>query len=173
MNIGSIGGSTAMLRLGPPPHSPDKAMGSTAKLLGMSTDDLKKELSSGKTLNDLAKAQGVSHDALISSITDGLKASAPAGVQAPAGLDPTKIAEDIAAGKAPGGSSVPSPPGGRSAFGDSADKLASLSSALGLDVNALLQHLQAGAGSGLLEASDPYAKTAGLPTSGLQADYFA
>lgn len=173
MHVGSIGGSTAMLHPGRPPQSPDKALAGTAKLLGMSSDDLKKELSSGKTLNDLAKAKGVSHDALISSITAGLKASAPAGVKAPTDLDPTQIAENIAAGKGPGGSSGPSAPAGRSASVDGAQKLASLSSALGIDVDTLLQQLQSRGGTGLVKATDPYAKTAALATSGLQADYFA
>ena len=174
MNVGSVSGSAAMLRpSGPPPagaqQSMQKAMEGTAKLLGLSTDDLQTQLKSGKTLNDLASEKGVSHDDLIASIEQGMKAAAPQGVQAPAGFDSSRMAEDIAAGKGPGGP----PPGSRGAGGGQDDKLSSLASALGTDVSSLLEQLQSGDISSLLNSSNPYAKTAGLSTSGLRADTYA
>jgi hypothetical protein len=146
-----------------------KAMEGTAKLLGLSTDDLQTQLKSGKTLDDLASDRDVSHDDLVASIEHGMKAAAPQGVQAPAGIDPSQMAEDIAAGKGPGGP----PPGFCGAGGGQDDKLSTLASALATDVTSLLAQLQSGDASSLLNSSNPYAKTAGLSTSGLRTDTYA
>jgi len=50
-------------------HSPIDAVASTLK---MSTDDIKTQLQSGKSLSDIAAAQGVSHDDLISALKAGM-----------------------------------------------------------------------------------------------------
>ncbi|HEX2809907.1 MAG TPA: hypothetical protein VHN80_27405 [Kineosporiaceae bacterium] len=50
-------------------HSPIDAVAST---LGMSADDIKTQLTSGKSLNDIATAQGVRHDDLITALKAGL-----------------------------------------------------------------------------------------------------
>jgi hypothetical protein len=105
----------------------------------------------------------------VASITSGMKAAAPSGVQAPAGLDLSRIAEAIASGKRPGGP----PPSGGGNRADGADRLSSLAAALGVDPTTLLEQLQSGDGRALLDAGIPYARTAGLSTSGLQADYAA
>jgi hypothetical protein len=62
----------------------DKVLSSAADLLKMSVDDLKSKLSSGQSLDDIAKAQGVSHDDLVANITKTLQADAPAGANASA-----------------------------------------------------------------------------------------
>lgn len=176
MNVGSVSGPAAMFvsPAGPPPagmqQSMQKGMEGTAKLLGMTTDDLQTQLRSGKTLNDLANAKGVSHDDLVASIEQGMKAAAPQGVQAPAGFDASRIAEDIAAGKRPEDPRAAGGPGGGA---DADDKLSRLASALGTDTTSLLQQLQSGDFSMLLDRTNPYAKTAGLPTGGLQTDVYA
>jgi hypothetical protein len=62
----------------------DKVLSSAADLLKMSVDDLKSKLASGQSLDDIAKAQGVSHDDLVSNITKTLQADGPAGANASA-----------------------------------------------------------------------------------------
>ena len=57
----------------------EKVLSSAADLLKMSVDDLKSKLAAGQSLDDIAKAQGVSHDDLVANITQTLKANAPSG----------------------------------------------------------------------------------------------
>jgi len=68
-------------------QSPIAAVAST---LGLSTEDITTQLQQGKSLNDIATAQGVSHDALISALTAGM----PSQVQS--SDNATGIAEKIA-----------------------------------------------------------------------------
>ena|SRR5690242_15562855 len=49
-----------------------QGMDAAAKALGMSSDDLKSELKSGKSLEDIAKQKGVSTDTLKSAISNAL-----------------------------------------------------------------------------------------------------
>lgn len=67
-----------------------------AKELGMSTDDLEQQLRSGASLDDVAKANGVSHDDLVATITQALQGSqgASGDGQTSSGLD--QLAERIA-----------------------------------------------------------------------------
>jgi lambda repressor-like predicted transcriptional regulator len=58
----------------------DKDMQAVADLLGVSTDDLKSELQSGKSLADVAQEQGVSRDDLVSTLEKSMQANAPADV---------------------------------------------------------------------------------------------
>jgi hypothetical protein len=69
-------------------HSPIDAVASTLK---MSTDDITAQLQQGKSLEDLAKTKGVSHDDLISA----LKAGMPSELKS--SDDGTAVAEQIAA----------------------------------------------------------------------------
>jgi hypothetical protein len=66
-----------------------------AKELGMSTDDLEQQLRAGASLDDVAKANGVSHDDLVATITQALQGSSASGdTQAPSALD--QLAQRIA-----------------------------------------------------------------------------
>jgi hypothetical protein len=61
-----------------PPRAKDgrDPMTSVAKALGMSTGDVKAQLRSGKSLDDLAKSAGLSHDNLIAAIKAALPSDA-------------------------------------------------------------------------------------------------
>ena len=52
-------------------HHHTNPMAKVADKLGMSTDDLRKQLRGGKSLDDVATEKGVSHDDLIASIKQG------------------------------------------------------------------------------------------------------
>ena len=75
----SQGASATAAVGGPGRGERDKVLSSAADLLKMSVDDLKSKLASGQSLDDIAKAQGVSHDDLVANVTKTLKADAPAG----------------------------------------------------------------------------------------------
>ncbi|MFI5936416.1 hypothetical protein [Actinoplanes sp. NPDC051494] len=77
-------------------------MAAVADKLGLSSKDLRSQLRDGKSLDDVATAQGVSHDDLISAIKAGMPADATGGV------DATEMAEKIAGTKG----MPPPPPGG-------------------------------------------------------------
>ena len=75
----------AMEQQGPPPPPPppggrggldpetqDRVTSAIANVLGASTDDLKAQISSGKSLQDLLKEKGVSDDDLRNAIEDAL-----------------------------------------------------------------------------------------------------
>jgi hypothetical protein len=51
----------------------EQMLSSTADFLKMSATDLKAKLQSGASLDDIAKAQGVSHDDLVANIASNLK----------------------------------------------------------------------------------------------------
>ncbi|WP_250009863.1 hypothetical protein [Actinoplanes sp. M2I2] len=103
-------------------------MAKVADALGLSSDDLKTALKSGKSLNDVAEEQGVSHDDLITAIKQG-------GSDAATEIT-DEMAEEIAStvgkptpppGAAPGG-----PKGENSCLRDSS-KLSRLSELLNMD----------------------------------------
>ncbi|GAA0451462.1 hypothetical protein Aca07nite_55990 [Actinoplanes capillaceus] len=93
-------------RQAPPPRNGENPMKAVAEKLGLSTDDLKKQLDNGKSLNDVAEARGVSHDDLIAAIRAGLPTDQASGTTE---TDLTELAETIAAttgrpqGPPPGG----------------------------------------------------------------------
>ena len=95
--ISAISSTTGSYRM-PPPSGDRDPMSAVAAKLGLSSDDLKSELSSGKSLAEVATAQGVSHDDLITAIKAGMPAEA---------TDATEMAEKIAGTKG-----MPPPPGG-------------------------------------------------------------
>ena len=89
-----------------PAGPPKVALESTAKLLGMSTDELSSALQSGSKLKDLASSKGVSESDLAASVVDDLKAGAPAGAPTPSDQMLTTMAKHIVNGDVhrPGGS---------------------------------------------------------------------
>lgn len=83
----------------PPPPKPvggQDPMTNVAKTLGMSSDELRTQLSGGKSLNDVATAQGVDHADLIDAIKQGMPTDSTSSVGATSSVDATQIAESIA-----------------------------------------------------------------------------
>jgi hypothetical protein len=129
------------------PGRPDmaKAMAPVADELGMTGDELRDALRGGSTLDQLASANGVSHQDLVSAITKGLQETRPAN--APAGVDLSKMAEDIASGvRGPGhhgGHHHRAEQAGTDGVDPSAN-LGALADLVGVDETALRDGLQAG-----------------------------
>jgi hypothetical protein len=74
-------------------HEAQDPMLGVAKTLGISTDDLKSALQSGKSLNDVANEKNVSHNDLIAAIKTGLPTDR---VNATDNADATQLAERVA-----------------------------------------------------------------------------
>ncbi|HEY6759250.1 MAG TPA: hypothetical protein VI318_07160 [Baekduia sp.] len=131
----------------PQPPSADKFTG-TAQLLGLSTDDLKSQLDSGKTLDSIASDKGVSSDDLLTAVKSDLKASRPDGAPDISDDQLTQVATNIAAGKGPRGAGGHhhhggGPPPGTSAS-DTTQTLQTLADALGTTPDDLTSQLQSG-----------------------------
>jgi hypothetical protein len=90
----------------PRPKDGQDPMAAVAEKLGLSSDALQSQLKDGQSLDDIATAQGVSHDDLITTIKAGLPADATSGA------DATTTAEKIAATKG-----MPPPPPGQAPGG--------------------------------------------------------
>lgn len=129
----SISSISTAARMQPPP--PPKGangrdpMAAVADKLGLSSEDLKSQLKDGKSLDDIATAQGVSHDDLITAIKSGM----PAGE-----VDATRTAEKIAGTKGmppppPGGPGGSGGPKGENTGIQDADKLSEISKLLDMD----------------------------------------
>jgi hypothetical protein len=70
-------------------------MKSVAETLGMTTDELKAQLRSGKSLVDVATGRNVDHDRLVAAVKEGSpKNEVP---------DATRVAEAVATAKSPRG----------------------------------------------------------------------
>jgi len=155
----SIGSATATQRPEFGGHHGDhgrmkQVMAGAASALGMSDDDLKDALRSGKTLADLGKEKGVSTDDLIAAVKSGLEQAGPPqgaqgaqGAQAP---DLTQMATDIVNGTGPAGRGH-GPHHGSRAGGDGdgdgddmAQRLQSVTSALGMDETSFFDALASG-----------------------------
>ena len=126
---------------------------SVAAALGMSTADLRTQLQSGKSLDDVAKDKGVSHADLLAAIKKGL----PSDVASSANAD--QVAEDISTRKGlpprPPKDSGASPLNGvlgGSLTATQSKVLDALSSALGTDTPTLVSQLQSGASLSSLAA---------------------
>lgn len=150
MSISALGSSTATTALsamrpaGHPPRGggPEKTLEAVAGLLGTDTESLRSQLSSGKTMSDLASAAGISSDDLLATIAATLPPSGPDGVA----VDTTAMATGIASGTRPGPPPKPET--------DLASGLEALSSALGISGTDLLQRLTDGTGiADLLQAN--------------------
>jgi uncharacterized protein YidB (DUF937 family) len=175
VSVSSVGGSSAQFDPSIHRRHHHPPMDNTAKLLGMSTDDLEQAQKSGKTLSDLATEKGVSRDDLISSITEDLKAGKPSGAPDLSADQLTEMAGNIADGKRPSGPRRPD--GTTAASGSAGDRaqsnLDSLAEELGVDSGSLLDALNSDgfdAGS-LLNGSGYGSSSSSL--SGLSIDKYA
>jgi hypothetical protein len=184
MSISAINGTSA-LQYAPPTERPrqEPSLDNTAKLLGVSTDDLRTDLQSGKTLDDLASAKGVSSGDLLSAVKSDLQANKPAGAPDLSDDQLTQMATGVAAGKGAGGAhghhGHHHHGGGAQAVGGddaSGARLQSLASTLGVNSDDLLGALQSGANlSDLLgsAAQSPYGTGAANVDGGLVVDEYA
>jgi len=131
----------------------DKALSAVADKLGVSTDDLKKQLQSGQSLTDIAGALGLHKDDLVSTIAATLPSTGPDGAQ----LDTTTLATRIADRTRQTPPSLrASSDGGESELGKGLD---ALSSALGINTDELLQRLTDGTGISDLLSANPDVST--------------
>ncbi len=99
------------------PAQMDKVMAPVADKLGMSGEELKAQLKSGKTLNDIATSKGVSHEDLVAAVKKGLDDNKAAGAKG----DTAKMADAIASGRGPRGPHRAKPSGGSDPDGDGDD----------------------------------------------------
>jgi hypothetical protein len=101
MAISAINDATATA-LTPARRPPQPASLDNTRLLGTTADDLRTQLQSGKTLDDLVSAKGISSGDLISAVKSDLQANKPAGAPDLSDDQLTQMATDVAAGKGPG-----------------------------------------------------------------------
>ena len=73
-----------------------KVLSAVADKLGMSADDLKTQLSSGKSLADVATSKGLSRQDLISTIKSALTSTAATGISGTPTASNTPSLDDIA-----------------------------------------------------------------------------
>jgi hypothetical protein len=132
----------------PPQRDRQDPMAKVADALGMTSEDLKNQLTAGKSLNQVAEAKGVDHDTLVAAIREGLpNAAAGDGTRR---TDATELAEKIAArqgpppGRGPGGPGGPPPgaPGGNLNALHDTDTLDRLSALLETDSKELTEAVQ-------------------------------
>lgn len=98
---------------------PKAALDATAKLLGMTTDELSSALQGGAKLKDLADSKGVSQSDLVASVVEDLKAGAPSGAPALSDQMLTSVARHIVSGEPPRGGGPGGGEGGARSFGAS------------------------------------------------------
>src|SRR6201999_2857166 len=103
MTINSISNSNTSQLFQAQRQQKPPAMDTTAKLLGLSSDDLQSELKNGKTLNDIASEKGVSTDDLTNAVKSDLKANKPADAPDLSDDQLTQMPPDIEAAKRPHG----------------------------------------------------------------------
>lgn len=169
----SISGSAASLAqslagVTAPTTSTTTLLSGVANLLGTTTDDLIKSLQGGQSLSDLASAKGISQDDLLASIKEGLQANQTMTGQA---NDLDAMATRIADRKGTGHRHHSS--GGIQAGGESLQqRVADLSSALGVANDELVQALQSGLGATGQGATAGYGVSPSL-LQGLQIDQLA
>src|SRR4051812_18908786 len=153
MTINSISSASAQLQTqGPPPPRTPPAMTGTAKLLGLSTDELQQAQRTGTTLEALAMQKGVSKDDLVKSVAADMKANKPEGAPELSETQLTEMATNIAEGRRPQGPPPGPPPGGSGSGSGSGDggarvqaNVSSFAQALGTDADSLLERLRSGA----------------------------
>jgi hypothetical protein len=147
MSISSVGGSISA-HYAPATRQTPPSMTNTAKLLGMSEDELRQARRSGTTLVDLAAQKGISKDDLVKSVADDLKADRPADAPALSDDQLTKTAANVAEGKRAHHHRHAKPADSDS--GDSGtdpeSELDSLAKALNVDPNELRDHLKSALG---------------------------
>jgi hypothetical protein len=84
----------------------ENPMARVAETLGLTTDELKSQLDTGRSLNDIATEKGIAHDVLIAAIKAGMSSETVAAGYADA------IAERIAGKTHTSGDTPPPPPSG-------------------------------------------------------------
>ena len=168
MNVSSLSSTTALWPTSAAGSSsqargPERTNAVVAELLGTDAASLKAELTSGKTMADLASAAGVSQEDLVATIAATLPAQGPDGVA----TDTTAMATAIAAGQRPG--PPPKPPV------DASSGMDALSSALGVSSSELLQRLTDGTGIADLLTDNPQvaAQLAAAQNKGAVVDGYA
>lgn len=127
-------------------------LNAAAKALGLSEDDLVTQLKSGKSLDDIATAQGVSHDNLAAAIKQSLPPQVAASTKADSMVDSILSKKGL-----PGRPQAPPPavaadPSSSGVLGSSLTEsqqntLDSLSSLLGVNSDSLIDSLRSGASS--------------------------
>jgi hypothetical protein len=99
-SVTTSGTQAAGLRPQRSPKDGQDPMRPVAKALGLSTSDVRAQLRTGKSLNDLADAAGLPRGDLIAAIRAGTAATGVTGASAAAGVsDATAVAERTAAAK--------------------------------------------------------------------------
>jgi hypothetical protein len=169
----SISGSAASLAqslagVAAPPASTTTLLSGVANLLGTTTDDLIKSMQGGESLSDLATAKGVDRDDLLSTIkqglqTNGLTARRPADLDAMA----AKVADRKGSAAHRHGAAAGIQAGSESLQ----QRMADLSTTLGVSDDELVQALQNGLAPGA-NAVPGYGVSASL-LQGLQIDQLA
>jgi hypothetical protein len=146
MSISAINSASA-LQYAPRTERPreEPSLDNTAKLLGVSADDLRTQLKAGTTLDDVASSKGVSSGDLVSALKTDLQANKPAGAPELSDDQLTQMATNIAAGKGPGRAH-----GHHGHHGDAPGaapqaRLQDLATTLGVSADDLLNALQSGA----------------------------
>jgi hypothetical protein len=170
----SISGSAASLAqalagVAAPAGSPTTLLSGVADLFGTTTDDLIKRMQGGESLSDLAAAKGVSRDDLLATIKQGLQTN-QVTLRPSADLDAmaAKVADRKGgAGHRHGHAGAGFQPGSESLH----QRVADLSTTLGVSDDELVQALQSGLapGSGAVPG---YGVSASL-LQGLQIDQLA
>ena len=189
MSISAVNSSlaAAAFQSAAPAQRPQQppSLDNTAKLLGTTADDLRGQLQSGKTLDDLASAKGVSSSDLINAVKSDLQANKPAGAPDLSDDQLTRMATDVAAGKGPGRAHGHHHHHAAAAAGAADDtqtadaKLQGLADSLGVNqsdlADALAQAVQTGTGpfseTGAYGASGTFG--AGQTDGGLVVDEYA
>ena len=148
MSISPLDSSSAVRPVGPPMGpppggGPQKTAAAVAEKLGMTTEALNTALTSGSTMSQLAAANGVSQEDLLSTIQATLPSQGPDGVA----VNASDMAQNIANGVRPGPPARPEV--------DVSSSLDALSSALGVSSSDLLERLTSGAGIGDLLDANP------------------
>jgi uncharacterized protein YidB (DUF937 family) len=159
-------------------------MDNTAKLLGLSSDDLQSELKNGKTLNDIASEKGVSTDDLTTAVKSDLKANKPADAPDLSDDQLTQMATDIEVGKRPHGHGHHGPKPASTSDDDDDDattaenNLQTLASKVGLSQTDLLKQLTSGTSFANLlgssgSTSNPYNAASYSGLGGVAVDEYA
>ncbi|MBJ7522282.1 MAG: hypothetical protein JHC84_21445 [Solirubrobacteraceae bacterium] len=156
--IGAIHGTNATAQITGMGQRPDpaKAMAPVADLLGTDVEALREQMQGGRSLSELAEAQGIDRQQLLDAITQGLQSAAPAGApEPPGGL--SGFAERIADRAGPAGPPAGGPPPGGAEQGGG---IASLAELLGTDEDTLRTQLSSGLASleSLLGGSSAYSQ---------------
>jgi hypothetical protein len=169
----SVSGSAASLAqslagVTAPTTSTPTLLSGVADLLGTTTDDLITSLQDGQSLSDLAAAKAISRDDLLATIKQGLQTNQLPGQATDLDALAGKVADRKGTGthRHHGG-------GGIQAGGESLQqRVADLSSALGVSDDELVQALQSGLASTGSGATAGYGVSASL-LQGLQIDQLA